>query len=87
MHTVHSREIHDVLKSISLETGETANIYVENYSGDDVYSNTVSQKENIHNIGPKTSRINGNQEEKGWIESNSISLELEPPTSLKRKRI
>ena len=87
MHSVQSKKIHDIMKSISLETGETAKIYVENYSGDDITSNIVAQKEHINSNGPTTSRRNGNQEEREWIEADSKSLEFEPLTSLKRKHI
>ena len=72
---------------MSLETGETAKIYIENYSGDDVPSNIMAQKPHIHNNGPTTSGRNGNQENREWVDANSNSIEIELPTSLKRKHI
>ena len=84
-YSIESGVIHDVIKSISLETGETAKLYVESSSGDDIYSNSKFYKDEFLNNGYTNSTGDRKQQNREWIEADSNFLELKSPPSVKFK--
>ena len=84
-YSIESGVIHDVIKSISLETGETAKLYVDSTSGDDIYSNSKFYKDEFPNDEYTISTVGGKQQNREWIEGDSNSLEVKSPPSVKCK--